>query len=321
MPNKHAEVCGCGVSLEFSKSRNTMKTISHRTKSSKNNKAEPRVAEKEYHEGEMDRRTRSNDNGSCSAMTEQIKYAKNNTKLERRRLVNSSRRTRSAERPSSHYTYIDSSSSLLNNGSNTILEAPYATLSDFPNTSSNIIPVRNAVVMDTIPNSPQPVYSIPSMTSPPPTYDVAIAKSWQTGLPPSYEDYLCHKYATLSRSHTPPPPWSDSTRSINTQHSRRDLLTNETELGEYLSQLSLTNAINTQNPQVLRGSVNLPHAQQALRKHVKQQRLRAMTPRSLSETRAHQQRLATMCEDGAFCMETTAIQSAFENGVAFCCLM
>lgn len=106
MPNKHAEVCGCGVSLEFSKSRNTMKTISHRTKSSKNNKAEVRMAEKEYHEGEMDRRTRSNDNGSCSAMSEQIKYAKNNTKLERRRLVNSSRRTRSAERPSSHYTYI-----------------------------------------------------------------------------------------------------------------------------------------------------------------------------------------------------------------------
>ena len=43
--------------------------------------------------------------------------------------------------------------------------------------------------------------------------------------------------------------------------------------------------------------------------------------RSQSESRAQQQRIATMYEDGAFCMETTAIQSAFENGVAFCSLM
>lgn len=104
----------------------------------------------------------------------------------------------------------------------------------------------------------------------------------QNGLPPSYEDYLCHKYAMFSRSHTPPPPWSDSTQSSNIQLTERDTIPSQSELREYLVQLSLENR-NDPNSQhnlvTMRDTVNLANSHQALRKHVRQQRLRAMAPR------------------------------------------
>lgn len=47
----------------------------------------------------------------------------------------------------------------------------------------------------------------------------------------------------------------------------------------------------------------------------------SLNRRSQSETRVQNQRVSTMYDDAAFCMETTAIASAFEHGVAFCSLM
>ena len=68
-----------------------------------------------------------------------------------------------------HHDLADSGSSIVGAGirENAIPEALYATIEDPPNASAN----GNA--------GSQPVYVLPSMTSPPPTYDVAIAKSWQ----------------------------------------------------------------------------------------------------------------------------------------------
>lgn len=71
----------------------------------------------------------------------------------------------------------DSGSSIVGSGlrEDRIPEAVYATIPELPNTSSNL----TSELPDTSLNRSQPVYSIPSMTSPPPTYDVAIAKTWQ----------------------------------------------------------------------------------------------------------------------------------------------
>lgn len=185
----------------------------------------------------------------------------------------------------------------------------------------------------------------------------------QSGLPPSYEECFCHKYAVISRSHTPPPPWSDSTlngTNVNSGQSRRDILASQPELREYLSQLAKAQALQSNNNQtpnrqqrVMRESasaVSVPSQNiqvSARDQAVRSQRARTtisrwnyifqqlkiiilflallesflFLQRSQSESRARQQRIATMYEDGAFCMETTAIQSAFEHGVAFCSLM
>lgn len=106
----------------------------------------------------------------------------------------------------------------------------------------------------------------------------------QTGMPPSYEDYLCTKFAMFSRSHTPPPPWSDTTQqSGNIQNTRRDLLASQPELREYLAQLALANNIEQNSQHQYNQSFddcdNNSSSHQALRKHVKQQRLRAMSRR------------------------------------------
>lgn len=325
MPKENIAICDCGKPLEVPKSRNGLTSISNLTidmrKPSKNSKD---LRTKKHDKNDVTKlsKIRTSDDGSTSSVTEQLRPNKNSTKQEKR--LNSSRRTRSAERNESHYTYIDSGSSIVGSGirDDRITEALYATIPELPNTSSNL---NTSELSDTSLNRSQPVYSIPSMTSPPPTYDVAIAKTLQNGLPPSYEDYLCTKFSVVSRSHTPPPPWSDTTnQSVNIQNTRRDLLVNQPELREYLARIALANNIQqNSNHQYNNYDENdsISSSQQALRKHVKQQRVRAMSRRSLSESRAHQQRLATMCEDGAFCMETTVIQSAFENGVAFCSLM
>ncbi|XP_034941662.1 uncharacterized protein [Chelonus insularis] len=272
MPNENTGVCDCGVPALHKKSDNNGQSS----------------------------KTRNSNSGSSSSVTEppNTRSAKNHTKSDRR--INSSRRTRSAQRPESHYTYIDSNSSYVS-GSRSSVEHAYATIPDLLNTSRNATTI-NDNHSQSAHDCPQPVYSIPTMTSPPPTYDVAINKSWQTGLPPSYEDYLCHKYAMLSRSHTPPPPWSDSTPSNN---HRQDSFVNQTDPHVY-ADYTYNNTINSKTSR-------------ALKTHVKQQKLRAMSPRSLSESRAQQERLR-LYQDEAFCMETTAIQSAFEHDLV-CNLM
>ncbi|KOX73178.1 hypothetical protein WN51_14666 [Melipona quadrifasciata] len=381
MPNENAPVCGCGVVVDLPKSRNgalSSRKLTIRIPKSKGGKSDGRAAKKQQDDARG--KSRSSETGSCSSVTEQARPVTKSSKHEKR--LNHSRRTRSADRAESHYTYIDSGSSILGGGirENTIPEALYATIPDTPNTSAN---ETGNSQLNTQSRS-QPVYAIPSMVSPPPTYDVAISKTWQvsdyyqsspvgngfsltgetrptcaytyiyifffitenekkpigalifqTGLPPTYEEYLCHKYAMISRSHTPPPPWSDSTTTTTTTtptaqnvHVRRELLASQPELREYLAQLSLS-----QNNErsvghhhhhqgtVLRDSSYLSN-QQISREQVRtQQRARAMPPRSQSESRVQQQRIATMYEDGAFCMETTALQSAFENGIALCSLM
>ncbi|KAG8034906.1 hypothetical protein G9C98_007982 [Cotesia typhae] len=281
---------------------------------------ESKSRSKKRHDNGQSSKLRS-DTG-CSSSGDQVRVEKKPKKPDRR--INSSRRTRSAERVGSHYTYIDAMSSL----SREVTEHAYETVPEIPNTSGNMNTIHDTHLLNQNQNQNQnqnannyshPVYSIPSMTSPPPTYDVAINKSWQNGLPPSYEDYLCHKYAMLVRSHTPPPPWSDSTA------------TNDTAIPFAYPNAFLLKSIGSQQPcGGLTGNCSLHtngandhtgFSTRAMKKHVKQQKLRAISPRSLSESRAQQQRLATMYEDGAFCMETTAIQSAFENGVAFCSIM
>lgn len=78
---------------------------------------------------------------------------------------------------STHYDFADSGSSIFGGSirENAIPEALYATIEDPPNASAN----GNAGSQQNAQNRPQPVYVLPSMTSPPPTYDVATGKSWQ----------------------------------------------------------------------------------------------------------------------------------------------
>lgn len=122
----------------------------------------------------------------------------------------------------------------------------------------------------------------------------------QSGLPPSYEEYLCHKYAVISRSHTPPPPWSDSSSLVNNgQQSRRDILASQPDLREYLSQLAKAHAhvqaqtqtqslqnnnqlTNRQQQRVLRESTNphtAPNLQVSRDQAVRSQRARTTVSR------------------------------------------
>ncbi|XP_031850126.1 uncharacterized protein LOC116435084 [Nomia melanderi] len=333
MPNENAPVCGCGVVVDLPKSRNgslASKKLTLRISKSKSGKPDGRSGKKQQDEARS--KNRSSETGSSSSVMDQARQATKSSKHEKR--LNHSRRTRSADRAESHYTYIDSGSSILGSGirENTIPEALYATIPDMPNASVN--ETGNGQL--NAQRGSQPVYAVPSMVSPPPTYDVAISKTWQSGLPPTYEEYLCHRYAMLSRSHTPPPPWSDSattTPAALTAQTRRELLATQLELREYFAQLSLSQRNERsggghhqhhqqQQGAVLRDSSYLSNQQASREQQVRtQQRSRAMPPRSQSESRVQQQRLATMYEDGAFCMETTALQSAFENGIALCSLM
>ncbi|XP_043285051.1 uncharacterized protein [Venturia canescens] len=359
MPNENAPICGCGIALETPKSRNgsapgsTALSTRNLTilipKASSKNRGDGRGSKRQQHQDNHVRhqgpKTRAPDTGSTSSVAEQMNghshHTSNNGNQQEKRL-NASRRTRSAERSDSHYTYIDSGSSIMGGGlrENTIPEALYATInetspSSLPSVNDETLSISNQT--NTSNRGSQLVYAVPSMTSPPPTYDVAVAKTCQSGLPPTYDEYLRFKLAMLSRSRTPPPPWSDSS-CPRIQPNRLEHITSQLELREYLAQVALDqtsyNSLvqhQQQQQSVPRDSANLSNhqqqarlSQQALRLQsaaVRQQRARAMPPRSQSESRAHQQRIATMYEDAAFCMETTAITSAFEHGVAFCSLM
>ncbi|RLU25750.1 hypothetical protein DMN91_001908 [Ooceraea biroi] len=333
MPNENAPVCACGVVVDLPKSRTNNSIVLGKLTillpKSKGNKSDGKSSRKQQDDGRGPKNRTSSETGSSSSVTESARSTMKSSKHEKR--LNHSRRTRSAERAESHYTYIDSGSSIVGGGirEDTIPEALYATIPDTPNASANQIGTSRSNPQ----SRSQPLYSaIPSMTSPPPTYDVAIAKTWQTGLPPTYEEYLCHKYAMISRSHTPPPPWSESTTTSSSNpassiQTRREFLASQPELRQYLAQLTLGD----------RGLHHQHHQQQQQQQQSRdvtcsarreqqarvQQRVRAMPPRSQSESRAQQQRIAAMYEDAAFCMETTVLQSAFDSsqGFALCSLM
>ncbi|XP_066594096.1 uncharacterized protein [Prorops nasuta] len=330
MPKENTPVCGCGVVVDLQKSRggslSTRKLTIFIPKSSK-----ARSSKKQQQEDARGPKNRTSpEMGSSSSVVEQSRPATKSTKQERR--SKHSRRARSAERPESHYTYIDSGSSILGGGvvENSVPEAIYAIIPETPHAPATCRNETSSNCQNYLPNRNSPhVYAIPSMTSPPPTYDVAIAKTWQSGLPPTYDEYLWHKYAMLSRSHTPPPPWSDSgsntmSAATSSHQIRRDLLS-QTELRDYLAELAISGEQRYQQ-QLYRGNPQSSyHPQQQQQQQRQQQQIRSLprlrTSRSQSETRAQQQRIATMYEDGAFCMETTALQSAIEHGVAFCNLM
>lgn len=107
MPKENTPICDCGVPLELPKSRNGITSISNMTilmpKTSKNSK-DGRLKKHDRNDGSRLPKLRTSDNGSTSSVQEQLRPNKNSTKHEKR--LNSSRRTRSAERTESHYTYI-----------------------------------------------------------------------------------------------------------------------------------------------------------------------------------------------------------------------
>ncbi|XP_017878620.1 uncharacterized protein LOC108624086 isoform X2 [Ceratina calcarata] len=333
MPNENA-LCGCGVVVDLPKLRNgalSSRKLTSRIPKSKSAKPDGRPAKKQHlQEDARASKSRSFETGSSSSVAEQARPVSKSSKHEKR--LNHSRRTRSADRAESHYTYIDCGSCIVGGGirENVIPEALYATIPDTPNASAN---ETGNSQLNTQSRS-QPVYAIPSMVSPPPTYDVAISKTWQSGLPPTYEEYLCHaKYAMITRSHTPPPPWSDTSTTtpamLNVQ-TRREMLASQPELREHLAQLSLSQSSerpsaghyrHNHQGDVLRDNNYLSNQQASREQQVRMhQRTRdSMPPRSQSASRVQQQRIATMYDDGAFCMETTALLSAFEN--AGCSLM
>ncbi|XP_012062263.1 PREDICTED: uncharacterized protein LOC105625551, partial [Atta cephalotes] len=171
MPNEN--VCACGVVVGLPKCQGKLAILLPKTKG---NKSEGKSSRKQLEEGQVPKTRTSNETGSSSMVTESVRSTMKSSKHEKR--LTHSRRTRSADRAESHYTYIDSGSSILGGGirENTIPEALYATIPDTPNASVN----ESGTSRPNSQSRSQPVYSaIPSMTSPPPTYDVAIAKTWQ----------------------------------------------------------------------------------------------------------------------------------------------
>ncbi|XP_072757809.1 uncharacterized protein [Anoplolepis gracilipes] len=342
MPNENLPACACGVVVDLPKSRSSSIVLEKLTillPKSKVNKQGATGSRKQQDDRHRLKTRTSSETGSSSSITEPAKSTMKNNKHEKR--FNHSRRTRSADSAESHYTYIDSGSSILDDGireSTAIPEVLYASVPDRTNENAE----ETRISRTNMQSRSQAFYTaIPSMMSPPPTYDVAIAKAWQNGLPPTYEEYLCHKYAMMSRSHTPPPPWSDSTtissstlssNSISSIQAHRDHLASQPELGEYLAQLRLDSRYQHQHQhqhqhqqqqrQQSRDAICSALREQQIRVRA-HQRARAMPPRSQSESRAQQQRIAAMYEDAAFCMETTVLQSAFDSaqGFALCSLM
>ncbi|XP_029161725.1 uncharacterized protein LOC114933365 [Nylanderia fulva] len=333
MPNENLPVCACGVDL--SKSRNSSIVLEKLTTllpKSKGNKQEDKGSRRQQDDRRGLKTRTSSETGSSSSVTEPAKSIMKSSKYEKR--INHSRRTRSADSAESHYTYIDSGSSILGDGIRENTVRPEVLYTSVPNTANvHVDEIRTSRSNNMQNRSQAFYYAIPSMTSPPPTYDVAIAKAWQTGLPPTYEEYLYHKYAIMSRSHTPPPPWSDSTSSTllssnptSNIQTHRNRLPSQSELREYLEQLTLGSHNQHQQYQhqlqqrQSRDATCPTLREQQIRA---QHRARAMAPRSQSESRAQQQRMAAMYEDAAFCMETTVLQSAFDagQGLALCSLM
>ncbi|XP_035733973.1 uncharacterized protein LOC118446898 isoform X2 [Vespa mandarinia] len=322
MSNENAAVCGCGITVDVS--RRKVPIWRH-------SKSDGRSSKKQQNDGRGSK-NRNSETGSTSTVTDHAKPMTKSSKQEKR--FNRPRRSVSAGPVIPDYTYINPNSNILNGPiRETISEALYVTIPDTPNAMAN--DTGNSLTNSQ--NRSPPVYTIPSMTSPPPTYDATVAKSWQSGLPPTYEEYLCHEYEMIPRSHTPPPPWSDSTTNSSSTRPSSSVIRTRRELGEYFAQLTMSQnneyvplyqAQQHQQQQQHSGTVHrdiggyLTNKQVCREQQIRaQQRTRPMPPRSQSESRAQQQRIATMYEDGAFCMETTALTSMFEHGVAFCSLM
>ncbi|EFN67953.1 hypothetical protein EAG_10490 [Camponotus floridanus] len=317
MPNENLPVCACGIVVDLPKSRSSSIVLEKLTillPKSKSNKREGKDSRKQQDDRRGLKTRTSSETGSSSLVTEATKPTMKNNKQR----LNHSRRTRSADSAESHHTYTDSSSSVLSDRireNTAIPEVLYTGIPDTMNTNTEEIRTNRSNMQ----NRSQ-----------------AFSTAIPTGLPPTYEEYLYHKYAMISRSHTPPPPWSDSTTTSSSMLSsnptsslqtHRDLLLSQPELREYLAQLTLDSHYQHQHQQhqqqhrqQSRDAICSALREQQIRAH---HRARAVPPRSQSESRVQQQRIAAMYEDAAFCMETTVLQSAFDSGQGFglCSLM
>ena len=106
MPNDNTAVCGCGVVLDLPKSSNGMTAIPSRNFTILIPKSSKGGGKKSGTDSERSRgpNSRAADSGSTSSVAEQATRSSKGNKKDRR--INSARRTRSAERAESHYTYI-----------------------------------------------------------------------------------------------------------------------------------------------------------------------------------------------------------------------
>ena len=125
MPNDNAPICGCGIALDTPKSRNgissgtmalstrNLSILIPKSSSKSSSRGEGRSSKRQQHQDDHVRhqglKTRAPDTGSTSSVAEHMNGASHHTsnngnKQEKR--LNASRRTRSAERSDSHYTYI-----------------------------------------------------------------------------------------------------------------------------------------------------------------------------------------------------------------------
>lgn len=104
MPNKQAPLCGCGIVFEAPKSRNgvTELTTGNLTilipKTPRSTKSENKLSKT------PSRELGGSHNGSTSSVSEHSSQPPKSNKHKKR--MNSARRTRSADRTESHYTYI-----------------------------------------------------------------------------------------------------------------------------------------------------------------------------------------------------------------------
>lgn len=102
MPNEN--VCACGVVVGLPKCQGKLAILLPKTKG---NKSEGKSSRKQLEEGQIPKTRTSNEIGSSSMVTESARSSMKSSKHEKR--LTHSRRTRSADRAESHYTYIGQS--------------------------------------------------------------------------------------------------------------------------------------------------------------------------------------------------------------------
>nr|KAF7431282.1 hypothetical protein H0235_004206 [Vespula pensylvanica] len=169
MSNENAAVCGCGITVDVSRRKVPVPLPIWR-----HGKSDGRSSKKQQNDGRGSK-NRNSETGSSSSVSDHAKPMTKSSKQEKR--LNHQMRSRSVERGKTYYTYIDSNSSILSGGNReTIPEALYVTIPDTPNATAN--DTGNSLTNSQ--NRSPLVYTIPSMTSPPPTYDASVAKSWQS---------------------------------------------------------------------------------------------------------------------------------------------
>jgi len=106
MPNEN--VCACGVVVDLPKSRSSSVIQDTRLTillpKTKGNKSESKSSRKQPDDRRVPKTRSLNETGSSSTVTESVRPTMKSNKHEKR--LTHSRRTRSADRAESHYTYI-----------------------------------------------------------------------------------------------------------------------------------------------------------------------------------------------------------------------